>query len=519
MKNYRYNYKQALARSTAKPIQLVQRATPLILTEEQSALCEFADNPQGNFACMARAGSGKSAMGCEIVNRSKTGTQAYIQFNKKNQVEMSQRVTRSSCTVTTFHSTCLKFLTKNWGYLRAEAFWAEANRIQFLDSKCVGLPLNEIVKLVNALKNECPFVPDETQAQKIACKYGIEDCENKGYDFNAIVSLAVKVCQLSVEKPKSGQISYNDMIWIPLVNGWITPIADLVIGDEFQDFNPVQHAAFLKLVGKIACILGDDRQQIYSWRGAVSKGFQLMIEKLGATVFPMTISQRCDKLIVENAALIVPDFRYKEGAENGEVLQGVSFDDMVKQAKLGNAILARINAVLMSTCFSFLRNGITARIEGKDIGRELEQVIKHTGADGGTDSVTFLDKLATWQQVRIAKASGWNAASTIDYVTDQADTLKVLAESCNDVSGIIANIRTLFEDSDGTQKPCVKLSTVHKAKGLEWDKVCILSDSFKTKQAQTEEQVLEESNVRYVAQTRPRHQLHFVRGLSVTPAP
>lgn len=516
MKNYRYNYKQAMAKTYNKPI--VQRPHNLVLTDEQSALVEYASNPQGNFACLARAGSGKSAMGCEIVNRAKFATQCYIQFNKKNQVEMAGRVTRTSCTVTTFHSACNRFITKNWGFMRAEKFWADANRTRDIDSKCVGLPLNEVVKLVSALKNECPFVPTIEQAFKIALKYGIEDCESKGYDLNAIVELACKVCAASLDKPKSKQISYDDMIWVPLVNGWLTPIADFVIGDEFQDFNPVQHAAFLKLVGQLACILGDDRQQIYGWRGAVANGFNSMVEKLKAQVFPMTISQRCDKLIVASGAEIVPDFRARDNAEQGEVLNK-SFDEMNKQAKVGNAILARTNAPGMSVCFCFLRNGITARIEGKEIGRELENVIKHTGVDNNADSVTFLDKLATWQQVRISKANGWNAASTIDYVTDQADTLKVLAENCNDVPGIVSKIRLLFEDSNGEQKPCVKISTVHKAKGLEWEKVFILNDSFKRRGTQTEEQALEESNVQYVARTRAKHSLNFVKGLAVTPQP
>jgi superfamily I DNA/RNA helicase len=45
----------------------------------------------------------------------------------------------------------------------------------------------------------------------------------------------------------------------------------------------------------------------------------------------------------------------------------------------------------------------------------------------------------------------------------------------------------------------VVCSSVHKAKGLEWNKVCLLEDTFRTKTAEGEE-----ANIYYVAVTRAK---------------
>ena len=179
----------------------------------------------------------------------------------------------------------------------------------------------------------------------------------------------------------------------------------------------------------------------------------------------------------------------------------------------GNAILSRTNAPLMATCLNFIRNGIPSRIEGRDIASQLDGILKQV-ADTNDDIVNFLNKLESWKLVRISKAQGWNAQATIDFVCDQADTLKVLAESVNSVSEMSGKINLLFEDSNGTEKPSVKCSTIHKAKGLEWEKVFILQNSFSNRGGTTEEQKREEENIRYVAATRARHSLNLVQGLT-----
>lgn len=441
---------------------------------------------------------------------------AYIQFNKRNQIEMAARMT-VPCDVLTFNAACNRFLTKQWGYLQAKSFWAEANRVNSIDSACKGVPLNQVTKLIGALKNEIPRVPTEAEALQIALKYGIEDCAQFKYSLDEIVALAVKTIPLCLEKPKSKQIDWADQIFVPLVNGWLHQIADYLLGDEYQDFNPVQHEAFIALLGNArGGILFDDRQQIYGWRGAVDNGADKMVERLQAEVHTMSVSRRCAKVIATQAQTLVPDFRAHESAPEGKI-DSMNFDNAIRQGKEGDAFLSRTNAPNMSTCFAFLRRGITARIEGRDIGAQLDGVIKQVGET--YEITSFLDKLEIWVQARIAKAKGFNAQATIDYVCDQAETLKVLAENCNTVPEMSAKIQTIFEDSNGNERPSVKCSTVHKAKGLEWNNVYILNDTFKTRATASPAAQREEQNIKYVAWTRARTNLNFVTGLNKAPNP
>ena len=49
------------------------------------------------------------------------------------------------------------------------------------------------------------------------------------------------------------------------------------------------------------------------------------------------------------------------------------------------------------------------------------------------------------------------------------------------------------------RKPAVVCSSVHKAKGLEWNRVCLVESSFKNREAEGEE-----ANIYYVAVTRAK---------------
>jgi superfamily I DNA/RNA helicase len=88
-------------------------------------------------------------------------------------------------------------------------------------------------------------------------------------------------------------------------------------------------------------------------------------------------------------------------------------------------------------------------------------------------------------------------------IDDQVEMLCAIAEGLNGVREIEDRINALFTDTDGREKPAVTLSTVHKAKGLEWNRVFVLNETFKWRGGQ-------EDNVYYVAVTRAKKHLTFV---------
>jgi superfamily I DNA/RNA helicase len=82
-----------------------------------------------------------------------------------------------------------------------------------------------------------------------------------------------------------------------------------------------------------------------------------------------------------------------------------------------------------------------------------------------------------------------------------------LPEKANTIQGLIARIEALFQDEENT----LCLSSIHKAKGREWENVVIyrrdLMPSPWAKKAWAREQ---EQNLEYVARTRATNYLMFL---------
>jgi ATP-dependent exoDNAse (exonuclease V) beta subunit len=184
----------------------------------------------------------------------------------------------------------------------------------------------------------------------------------------------------------------------------------------------------------------------------------------------------------------------------------MALDSAVATLVPGDAVLSRLNAPLMGVCLGLLRRGVPARVEGRDIGQQLVGMVRKLKAKSVPD---FLRKLALWgeKQVRRAQAGGGkHVQSKIELAHDQVATLTAISEGCQNVSQVEARITEIFQDSAGNRTPAVVCSSVHKAKGLEWDTVCLINSSFKSAAEGGEE-----ANIFYVAVTRAKKTL--IRGL------
>jgi superfamily I DNA/RNA helicase len=171
--------------------------------------------------------------------------------------------------------------------------------------------------------------------------------------------------------------------------------------------------------------------------------------------------------------------------------------------KIGDVILSRANAPLMPLCLSLLRRGISARIEGRDIGKMLVSKVEKLKAKSVPD---FMRKVVANKDRRIKRAQARDAAdSDILAIEDEAETLLALAEGLKSVAEIKTRIVALFQDSDKSPRPAVVLSSVHKAKGLEWNKVFMIRSTFLKKGRVTQE----EKFLYYVACTRTKNELVF----------
>lgn len=494
----------ALVRGTAPAVVAPEADVASVAwSDEQNAIFDWFKSGAGNLVVQARAGTGKTTTIKQAFSFApEQGQLLYAVFNKKNQKEAQEKITDPRVSVRTLHSLGFFFIKNVWRDAKPDDT-VEAAR---LADVCATIPdevAGSLLRLVGFCKNLCVNIPDENTVLEImdARNIMVPDEFVQEWSETKIANTAIAVLRASLEPDFLGRVSFNDMVWLPVAAGWVKPTFELVVVDEAQDMNmPQLMMAERACKGRI-CIVGDDRQAIYGFRGAASDGMHLMKQRLNAAQLGLTITYRCPKSVVAVAQEIVADYSAAPSAPEGEVLD-MSLDKAIEGLTVGDAVLSRMNAPLMGIALSLLRRGIPARIEGRDIGKQLCSMVKKFRAKSVPH---FLEKVAAWgdKQTRRVEASGGKyVASKVELIQDQVMTLIAVAEGCNNVDEILARITNLFEDSDSTRRPAVVCSSVHKAKGLEWGKVVLIASTFKNRNKGQEE-----ANIYYVAVTRAKRTL------------
>jgi superfamily I DNA/RNA helicase len=122
-------------------------------------------------------------------------------------------------------------------------------------------------------------------------------------------------------------------------------------------------------------------------------------------------------------------------------------------------------------------------------------------------SQDFQIRLEKWAEREIARKP-----SSEGRVRDKKAALNALAEHHPDMKSIQSHLEKLYPDprSKNYTPAEVTLSTIHKAKGLEWPDVLFLDpDLIPSKWAKTPEALTQEENLAYVGVTRAQQTLHF----------
>lgn len=499
----------------ASAVELVK--TVRVWSPEQGAIFAWFAGGEGSLVIQARAGTGKTTTIKHAFTFAVEGRILYAVFNKKNQNEAARTIDDPRVDIKTLHSLGFYFIKQVWSNVKPDD-QVEVDRIIAVMGK--GVPaevLTQVKKLVGFAKNMIvnPTVEDliELADDRDIAVAGAGESEAVGnWDTEVLAEAAFKVLALSRTPDAAGRISFNDMVWLPVAMGWVRPTYELVVVDEAQDMNLPQllMAKGACIEGGRICVVGDDRQAIYGFRGAATDGMKMMTETLNASTLPLTVTYRCPKAVVALAAQIVPDYRAADTAPEGSVTEMSEFD-LSASVKVGDAILSRSNAPLMPHCLALIRKGVPARIEGKDIGKALTDIVRKQKAKSVPE---FLEKLGKWSRKQITRAQKTKSAeSKTAEINDQYDTLVAVSEDAQSVSDIERRLNAIFADSETDRRPAVVLSSVHKAKGLEWNRVFLLAETFRTPKtdglsdAAVEARQREEANIYYVALTRAKASL------------
>lgn len=357
-------------------------------------------------------------------------------------------------------------------------------------------------------------------------------------ELEYVYDLCREVLRRSVAEAKAGVMSFDDQVYCPTILGGRWLKFPEVWVDEAQDLSPLNHRMLaLSMVDDSAKLraVGDPKQAIYAFRGADSASMERIrgLRPDGAWAdAPLATTFRCPKAIVLRQQRHAPGFRAwhsnaegrfaqlllkKELDADGQELGGWGFA-MLQEALAATglpgqpAVLCRNNAPLLSLAFKLIRQGIGPLMLGRDIGKGLVALSRKIAKEDATPSDVFAGKLREWREKEQSLAIANGQEEKVAGIVDRAECLRAVLDSAGvkDAGQLRQCLANLFE-RDGGQ---VTLSTVHKAKGLEFPLVLHLDPwrlpSKRAKRLLQEGDPVpwqQELNLHYVCETRTKHTL------------
>ena len=483
----------------------------------QQAVYDHITNGKGNAVIDAVAGSGKSTT---IVNALKlipnTLRVLFLAFNKAIVEELKIKVgQQDNAKISTLHSL-------GFGLLRNTLQRVTLDNRKYLDYVKNGLKYKSIRPTVQLSYEQFDVYKENIltliDLARVNLCNGVEELSDIANKYDVLpIDNEFEVVFNAIDWGKSNTkiIDYTDMIYLPNVLNidFRKEQYDYVFIDECQDLNAAQREMFLKTVkpqtGRFVAV-GDPRQAIYGFAGADVHSFELLKAIPNTTLLPLSVCYRCDSDIIDLAKTIVPQIEARDNAEKGVIEQSASYKDI----KDGDMVLCRVTAPLVQMCMRYIAEGVKAYVKGRDIGVNLINLIKKTNRNNMTD---VMDRLAHQHELlanNIAKKKRieLHEARTESAYTAMADKIAVIAiisEGLTTANEVMRRIENIFKDD---QKQGICLSTIHKAKGLESERVYILrrDKMFLPHCMRIDWMAEQEYNLAYVAYTRAKKYLGFI---------
>jgi DNA helicase-2/ATP-dependent DNA helicase PcrA len=287
----------------------------------------------GPLLVLAGAGTGKTKLiTCRIANLIRMGVHperiVALTFTNKAAREMRERISHlignsqaKSLFVGTFHSYCLKLLKANpreFGLAERFSLVATGDQVDLVRRATEERGWQQLFNpkdalfRISKLKNSSVSSELQDELREIAGS-GSSDEDVMLHELREIYDRQLRI---------NNAIDFDDCI-LKVVMSLATDTAlrnrisgeiDFMLVDEFQDTNFLQ-LDLVRLLGKRTsnvCVVGDDDQSIYSWRGAVSRNIE-MFERLfpGTVLVKLEQNYRCTMPILNaaNSVIINNQFR------------------------------------------------------------------------------------------------------------------------------------------------------------------------------------------------------------------
>ena len=454
----------------------------------------------------ARAGSGKTTTGVKMMGFVPPSYDAvYVAFNAPIAAELRKRLP-SYIKGKTYNAMGMGICCRAYG---GDELIVDDDKVYnllnvMLDRNIYGSVFPVMKQLVGLVKANLSGTSQE-ELMELVEYHGIELNGNADVVFAAVQK--VIAYELAEERPTV--IDFNDQCWLPVVKNLPAHKHDLLCADEGQDTNKCQIALILKCIKAdgIVVVVGDRNQSLYGFRGADVNAIPNIIAALNASTLPLSITYRNPTSVVSMVNERFPEIEFMaaEWAKEGTV-RDVSYERALYEYKPGDMVLCRCNAPLVKPAFALIRKGIKAVIRGRDISSGLLALVKKMDA---YDIVDLIRKLNAYKELEVGKLEAANKGMQAQAVADKVETVVALGDGLTTITALMDRIENIFTDeSEG-----VVFSSVHRAKGLEAERVFILKrELMPHPMAKRDWEKVQERNIEYVALTRTLNELIFVKG-------
>lgn len=490
----------------------------LKLTDEQKAILAT----DSDIAVNAVAGSGKTSTMIEYAASRPSGSRIlYLAFNKSVKLEAVRKFAErglNNVTVETAHSLAYRYIMRGNKYILSSQGYKTHQIAEVLSLSGDGARHTEFI-LANHISKFITYFcnSDKAKVQDLNYLDTVKEANAKKFvhSFYRVIEEGTRLFLAKMDKAEI-EITHDFYLKKFQLSAPVLPY-DYILFDEGQDASAAMLDVFLKQPA-VKVIVGDTHQQIYGWRFAINS-----LSKTPFTTLNLSTSFRFPPDIA-SLSMGVLSMKDKLGLYNPIPITGKG-----KTTKtITKATIGRTNLGLLLNAINYVTDN---------------RKVKHIYFEGNIHSYTYADEGASLydvlslyngsrDRIRDKLIGSMNSMNELEeYIESTEDAqlgmmMEIVNEYGNEIPRILKNLKELHTGDEDRAKAEMIFSTVHRAKGMEYDTVHLVNDFISeqkldrtikeaaaAKQAIDKDKLNEEINLLYVAVTRTKQKLYIPDGL------
>lgn len=327
-----------------------------------------------------------------------------------------------------------------------------------------------------------------------------------------------------------GIIDFTDQIYLPFImNLAAQKKYGFVFVDECQDLSKAQVKVvekYLREDGRLLAV-GDPYQAIYGFAGADCNSFQRVTKAFNCEVLGLTDCFRCPQDVIRLAQSLRSDIKgFKDYP--GKIYK-IPNREVLVNIKEGDLVICRTRLPLRALALKLINKDFKVKIHPDELQefmgdykknftpQELRKVLND-------DIIEQFFEYAKERNKKRITHENQNADVIIRkiLIKEEVDTMvttldflkkKYFDWHLNTLENILKRLKLMLSNPS---EDAIRISTIHRAKGLENNRVFILEYDKLPPPRELEWENIQERNLHYVAVTRPKEELYLCDSQLIT---